>query len=73
MQRPPKAGMTVNGGPPVEATRVVALLRHRREGEGRHKAGLYTQGPFIACPVLDTGVSLSNHVEAELPTPGNRW
>ena len=47
MQRPPKAGMTVNGGPPVEATRVVALLRHRREGEGRHKAGLYTQGPLM--------------------------
>ena len=39
--------MTVNGGPPVEATRVVALLRHRREGEGRHKAGLYMQGPLM--------------------------
>ena len=65
MQRPPKAGMTVNGGLPVEATRVAALLRHRREGDGRHKTSLYTEGPFM--------VSLSNHVEAELPTPGNRW
>ena len=44
----------MNGGLPVETTRVVVLLRHRREGDGRHKAGLYTEGQFM--------VSLSNRM-----------